>query len=59
MSRRYIGRLKKLESKKKVWMFHWVTIKPGETKEEALEKYKKRREIKPGDKIFITTLELN
>jgi hypothetical protein len=47
------GRVKKLEGKKRAAVVHLIYVRPNETKEEALEIYKKRRTINNGDQVWV------
>ena len=53
MSKRLQGRVKKLEEKRKSPEVHLVYVRPDETNEEALEIYKKKQTIHPGDQIWV------
>jgi hypothetical protein len=53
VSKRLQGRVKKLEGTKKSKVVHFVYIRPDETREEALEIYKKKRTINPGDLVYV------
>ena len=54
MSKRLQGRIKKLETQNsKSPVVHLVYVRPDETFDEALEIYKKKRTIYPGEQIWV------
>ena len=53
MRSRLQGRIKKLEGKKRAPFIHLVYVRPEETREEALEIYRRKRTINKGDTIWV------